>query len=118
MTVNVVIVDDDARFRQLATALLARHGCVAVAAMPDAESGLAAARQLNPHGMLLDVNLPDQDGLAVAQALREAGQGVRVVLTSTEPMPWSQEELAQAGVRAFVPKEKLLSADLFTLFTG
>ncbi|MEU2288542.1 response regulator transcription factor [Streptomyces sp. NPDC013178] len=118
MSIDVVIVDDDARFRRLATALLTRSGCTVVAAAPDGASGIEAARRLAPDGMLLDVNLPDRDGLAVARELRGADQPISIVLTSTELIPWSERELADAGVRAFVAKEALPDADLPSLFSS
>lgn len=113
-----MIVDDDAGFRRLAATLLAWRGCTVVAAVPDGASAIETARRLTPHGMLLDVHLPDEDGLAVARRLREAGQSISVVLTSTELISWSDQELAEAGVRAFLAKEALLDADLPALFTS
>jgi two-component system nitrate/nitrite response regulator NarL len=118
MSINVVIVDDDAGFRRLATTLLSRSGCTVVAAAPDGASGIEAVRRLAPHGMLLDVNLPDQDGLSVARKLRDADHPVSIVLTSTELVSWSEDELADAGVRAFIAKEALLDADLPSLFSS
>ncbi|MFF4727359.1 MULTISPECIES: response regulator [Streptomyces] len=116
MGINVVIVDDDAGFRRLAATLLTARGCTVVAAAPDGAAGIEAVRRLAPSGVLLDVNLPDLDGLSVARELQAVGSGApSVVLTSTELIPWTETELAQAGVRAFVAKDALLDADLARL---
>ncbi|MEU1598309.1 response regulator transcription factor [Streptomyces sp. NPDC005708] len=118
MGINVVIVDDDAGFRRLATTLPAWRGCTVVAAVPDGKSGIEAVQCLTPDAVLLDVNLPDRDGLAVAQDLRGHHHPIAVILTSTEIGPWTDQELADAGVRAFIPKEALLDADLSALFSS
>jgi CheY-like chemotaxis protein len=117
MGTNVVIVDDDAGFRRLAMTLLTARGCTVVAAATDGLSGIETVRRLAPAGVLLDVNLPDCDGLTVARRLRSLGSAASVVLTSTEAMPWSDRELTEAGVRAFLLKEALLDADLPALFS-
>jgi two-component system nitrate/nitrite response regulator NarL len=118
MSIEVVIVDDDAGFRRLATTLLALRGCTIVGTAADGASGIKAAKHLKPHGMLVDVNLPDQDGLSVAREIHDLRLPISVVLTSTECVPWSEGELADAGVDAFVVKESLPDVDLATLFSG
>lgn len=117
MGTSVVIVDDDAGFRRLATTLLTVRGCTVIAAVPDGASGIDAVRRYSPDGVLLDVNLPDGDGLTVARSLRDVAGTRSVVLTSTELVPWSQQELAEAGIRAFLAKEALVDVDLRALLS-
>jgi len=116
MCIKIVVVDDDPGFRRIATVLLTARGLRVVAESGDGASALAAVRAHRPHGLLLDLHLPDLDGLAVARLLKEEGRPPRIVLTSTDKSYWSQEELEQAGIDRFVAKDKLSEADLRRIF--
>jgi two-component system nitrate/nitrite response regulator NarL len=116
VNVRLVVIEDDPRFRQLATVLLTSRGLDVVATASDGRTGIETVLSHAPDGVLLDLGLPDLDGLAVAAALRSAAPAVVVVLTSAERIAWSREELAEAGIRAFVAKEALLDVDLAALF--
>lgn len=114
---RLVVVDDDPGFRELATILLTARGFHVVATADDGRTGVETVRRHAPDGVLLDLGLPDVDGLAVAGELRRVAPSVVVVLTSAELVSWSGEELRAAGIRAFVTKEKLVEVDLAALFS-
>ena len=57
----------------MARALLASDGFEIVGEAEDGESAIEAAKRLGPEVVLLDVQLPDLDGFAVASRLRENG---------------------------------------------
>jgi DNA-binding NarL/FixJ family response regulator len=109
---SVLIVDDHPSFRAMARAVLADGGYAVVGEAADAESALAAARELRPDCVLLDVGLGGVDGFAVADALAEAEDPQAVVLTSGrdrrdfEPLIWA------SAARGFIPKERLSAAAL------
>ncbi|WLW57294.1 response regulator transcription factor [Streptomyces sp. YU58] len=117
MCINIVVVDDDPGFRRIAVTLLTARGLCVVAESGDGASALAAVRAHRPDGLLLDLHLPDADGLTVARRLCEEGDPPRIVLTSTDQSFWSREELQRAGIESFVAKDKLFDADLKALFT-
>lgn len=83
MQSTVLIIDDDPQFRRAASELLAARGYRVVGAAGTVEEGLAFAAALRPDAVLLDVNLPDGDGLSGAAHLSAEG-GPRVLLTSTD----------------------------------
>jgi two-component system nitrate/nitrite response regulator NarL len=116
MSMHVVIVDDDPGFRRIAAALLAARGLTVVAESVDVASGVEAVLRHSPDGVLLDVNLPDGDGMSVARELVSRGNTSRIVLTSTDGSAWTARELADAGIRTFVPKEQLFDVDFQELF--
>jgi two-component system nitrate/nitrite response regulator NarL len=116
MSVNIVVVDDDPGFRRIAKTLLTARGLRVVAESEDGASALAAVREHRPDGLLLDLHLPDQDGVAIARILRQEAQPPRILLTSTEQSFWSAEELAQAGIQSFIAKDRLFDADLKGIF--
>lgn len=68
--------------------------------------GLEMARTHKPHLILLDINLPDMDGYAVMQCLREhpATRGIPVIAVSANAMPRDLERSRAAGFAAYVTK--------------
>jgi DNA-binding NarL/FixJ family response regulator len=115
---RVLIVDDDARFRALARALLEASGYTVAGEAGDGEGALDAARRLRPDAALVDVQLPDTNGLALARRLAERDNRLRIVLTSTDPTLVTPAALAESGALAFVPKDELALTDLATWLDG
>ena len=65
----VLVIDDDAPQRELMSRFLERTGYAARTAA-DGVAGLALARELHPHVILLDVTMPGMDGWSVLGALK------------------------------------------------
>jgi CheY-like chemotaxis protein len=118
MPTRVLIVDDDARFRTLARSLLGALGYAVVGEAADGAEALDAARRLRPDAALVDVQLPDTDGLALARRLADGHHGVRIVLTSTDPTLVGRAAFAASGALAFVPKDELAVTDLGAWLDG
>ena len=107
MPLTVLTVDDHEGFRQVARALLEADGVEVVGEAADGESAIAEAERLRPQLVLLDVQLPDIDGFAVAARLGEAKDPPAVVLTSSYAESSYRRRLAQSPARAFMPKGEL-----------
>jgi DNA-binding NarL/FixJ family response regulator len=112
MSPSVLIVDDHATFRAIARVVLADGGFAVVGEAADAESALSAARELRPDCVLLDVQLGDADGFAVADALAGNGDGPTVVLTSGRDPREIEPLVAASAARGFIAKEDLSAAAL------
>ena len=112
---RVLIVDDHAGFRRTARALLESEGFEVVGEAEDGQSAVAAARELEPDLVLLDVHLPDTDGFAVAHELTGNGKSPVVVLTSSRDARDFGPLVAESGARGFVPKSNISGAALFAL---
>jgi DNA-binding NarL/FixJ family response regulator len=104
---TVVIVDDHAGFRSSAKALLEAAGFEVVGEAEDGVSALAAVDRLHPRIVLLDIQLPDIDGFAVAERLARAGDPPAVVLVSTRTISSYRRRLARSPVRGFISKSEL-----------
>ena len=118
MASRILIVDDSPRFRALAAELLAVRGFEVLEEAADGEQALAAVAGRCPDGILLDVNLPGQDGFTVAASLAAACAGVRIVLTSADIDRVPAEIMKTCAAIAFVAKQELAAADLRALFSG
>jgi DNA-binding NarL/FixJ family response regulator len=113
---SLLIVDDHAGFRASARRTLSRHGFEVVGEAEDGQSGIDLAQSLKPEVMLIDLQLPDMDGFAVAALVRDAdGLDCSVVLTSSRD--WSDvcSRRRDAGAVGFVPKNELTGTRLLDL---
>jgi DNA-binding NarL/FixJ family response regulator len=79
---TVLVVDDHADFRRSARALLEAGGFEVVGEAGDGDEAVAATRRLRPQVVLLDVQLPGDDGFAVAGRLASSARPPTVVLIS------------------------------------
>jgi DNA-binding NarL/FixJ family response regulator len=105
---TVLIVDDHPSFRATARLLLEADGWTVVGEAPDGESGIAAARELHPDLVLVDVNLPDLDGFAVAERLRdEHASPPAIVLISSRDARDFGPLVERSGAAGFVSKADL-----------
>jgi DNA-binding NarL/FixJ family response regulator len=111
---RVLIVDDHQPFRAVARELLESAGYVVTGEAADAEQALAAVAADLPDAVLLDVQLPDRDGFAVATAL-VASDGPAVVLISSREADDYGRRVAACGARGFIPKSKLSAATFAAL---
>jgi DNA-binding NarL/FixJ family response regulator len=118
MPTSVLLVDDDPTFRDLARRVLSASGFVVVGQAETVASGLAAAMDLRPDIVLVDVGLPDGDGLALARRLAALQQRPRVVLTSVDPDAASRNEVSESGSDGFAPKADLPTAGLELLLAA
>jgi DNA-binding NarL/FixJ family response regulator len=110
MRPTLLIVDDHAGFRALARRLLGSGGFEVVGEAADGRAGVAAARELRPDVVLLDIQLPDIDGFEVLARLRDGSAGPAVVLTSTRDRADYGERVDHSGASGFIPKAELSGA--------
>ena len=110
--IRVLIVDDDARFRALARTVLMARGYTIVAEAADGAQARAAARRVHPDAALVDVRLPDADGLALARELTGIDPRMRILLTSTDQALGTHRALTSRPTVGFVPKDELAITDL------
>jgi DNA-binding NarL/FixJ family response regulator len=109
MAVRALIVDDDIAFRTAIATVLDDRGYEIVGQAGTVAEARAAIARLRPDAVLLDVKLPDGNGIAFAAEL--APGGPRIVLTSSDSAAAPRRLLERSGA-AFIPKLELLLADL------
>jgi two-component system, OmpR family, KDP operon response regulator KdpE len=80
---KVLIVDDEAAIRRLLRNTLERAG-YGVAEAVNARDALAGVAAEQPDAVLLDLGLPDRDGLALIPLLRRSGDRVLLVVSARE----------------------------------
>lgn len=102
---RVLVVDDHRTFAELLSLALSGEpdlDCVGIAGSAAEATALVGA--LAPDVVVLDIEMPRQDGLAAARRIREvAPECVIVVVTAHQDSQWVVRA-TQAGASAFVPK--------------
>jgi CheY-like chemotaxis protein len=106
MKLRVVLVDDDARFRALACRALLDEGIDVVANVGCGADALDVIAQFEPDVALLDIQMPDVDGLEIARRLKRKGGGPVVILISTRDQAYG-ERLAAGIAAGYLPKDQL-----------
>jgi DNA-binding NarL/FixJ family response regulator len=107
MAATVLIVDDHDGFRRAARALLEAEGYDVIGESATGGDALAAADRMQPALVLLDIGLPDIDGIRVAALLTAADRSRAVVLTSSRDAADYQPLVAGCGARGFIAKAEL-----------
>jgi DNA-binding response OmpR family regulator len=111
----MLLVDDDPNFLTLATRISKGMGLEVVATARDAASALIAANDTRPDAMLVDIGLPDRDGIHLGAELAALPWRPRVVLTSTDTEADRALD-SRAVTLPFIPKKELSPDRLRSLF--
>ena len=99
---GILIIEDDLRFAALMRDLVRRRGRRALVAA-DGSSGLQLAEKWRPAGIVLDLRLPDLDGLRVLDALKQSLHTRHIpvhVISATDP----STDALQRGAIGFLSK--------------
>jgi len=112
MSTRILMIEDNEQNRYLATFLLERNGYLVESAV-DGASGVRAAASNPPDIILLDIQLPQMDGHAVARALRELRtlDGTPIIAVTSYAMVGDREKSLAAGCDGYI--EKPIDPDSF-----
>jgi CheY-like chemotaxis protein/anti-sigma regulatory factor (Ser/Thr protein kinase) len=104
--IDVLCIEDNPANLRLIEGILARQAGIRVLSALAPGLGLELARTHQPALILLDINLPDMDGYAVMQCLREheATRQIPVLAISANAMPKDVERGKAAGFVAYMTK--------------
>ncbi len=99
---RILIVDDEVYIRRLLGATLARAGYEPIEATAAAEA-LALARSRRPDAILLDLGLPDRDGLEIVQLLRQQ-QAAPILVVSARDATDQKVAALDLGAHDYITK--------------
>ena len=101
---QVLLIDDHTLFRLGLKGLLERSG-IDVAAASTGENGLRLARELQPDVILLDMRMPNMDGLEVLKALREQGVNSPITMLTTSTDENDLVRTLRSGAQGYLLKD-------------
>jgi CheY-like chemotaxis protein len=105
-TRHVLIIDDEYDIRAVAELSLKAVGGWQVSTAASGSEGVAKAANEQPDVILLDVMMPDMDGIATFQVLQanSATKSIPVILLTAKTQAAEQRRFAELGVRAIITK--------------
>ena len=112
--IRLLIVDDHPVVRDGLRAMFMHSNIEIIGEATDGLSAVEQARKLTPDVILMDVRMPDMDGLAATRLIKEETPGVVVVMLTSFESRYYLREAVDAGAAAYLlkglPRAKLLSA--------
>jgi DNA-binding NarL/FixJ family response regulator len=109
--VRILIADDHALFRDGLRSLLTAHGHEVVAEARNGKEAIALAHQSQPDLVLMDVAMPELDGIAATRQLTSELPGVKVVVLTASETDANLFDSIKAGAHGYLIKN--LEADDF-----
>jgi len=102
---NVLLIDDHTLFRLGLKGLLERSDINVIAAASTGQEGLQLASEQQPEVILLDMRMPDMDGLMVLRQLRERGVTVPITMLTTSTDENDLVESLRSGAQGYLLKD-------------
>ena len=110
MSIRVVVVDDHAIVREGLAALLgALEGIEVVGTAGDGREAMHVVEQSAPDVVVMDIQMPREDGLSAARRLRQVAPGAVIAVVTAHRDPEWVVRATQAGASAFIPKDGSLA---------
>ena len=103
---RVLIVDDSEMTRRIVGAILRSRKWTVCGEAGDGHSGVKKFRTLKPDVVLLDLSMPDINGIETAKRMSAFDPAVPLVLFTILEIEGLEDEARKAGIRAIVPKSK------------
>lgn len=112
MNDRLLIIEDNARNLYMMRFLLEKNGFTVTGAT-DGRQGVAEALRRPPRAILLDIQLPEMDGYAVAEALKRHPElaDVPIIAVTSYAMVGDRERILAAGATGYI--EKPIDPDTF-----
>jgi len=81
---HILVVEDYGRFRKFVCTLLQQDSRFTISEASDGVGAIEKSRELKPDLILLDIGLPDLNGIEVARSVRKLTPTVKIIFLSTE----------------------------------
>ena len=101
---NILVIDDERNIRALCARVLAQDGLVEVHGAETGKEGLQMAEEVGPDVVLLDLRLPDTDGIDVLKLLKGRHPEIAVIIITGYGQVQSAVEAMKAGAADYLEK--------------
>jgi len=114
---KILIADDHALFRDSLRSLLEAHGLEVLGEAKNGREAVDLARKLKPDVVLMDLSMPEMDGLAATRLISADQPEVKVVVLTASDEDAKLFEAIKSGAQGYLLKN-LESEEFFTLLDG
>ncbi len=118
----ILLIDDEPNLAQVVAVCLESFKGWKVQVANSGKEALSIVETLNPDAILLDVMMPDMDGITVNQNLQKnpSTQNIPVIFLTAKVQASDREQFAQLGIAGFIvkPFEPLKIADQIAQLLG
>jgi CheY-like chemotaxis protein len=104
-TGKALIIDDEPHVRKYIGLILRSIGATAITEAPDGAEGFAAYQKERPDLVLLDVNMPVQDGIETLRQIRAFDADASVIMLTSLSNRQTIEEAAEGGALHYIRKD-------------
>ena len=111
MSIKILVADDHELARYAIRTLLEKCQEFSNAVIEEVENGRDAvnrARQCRPDLVIMDITMPEMNGIEATRKIRQACPGTKVVILSMHNRRQYLRELIQAGISGYVLKTQVL----------
>ena len=104
MAKNVLICDDAAFMRMMIKDILTKNGYNVVGEAENGAKGVEKYNELKPDLVLMDITMPEMDGIAALKAIKANDPGASVIMCSAMGQQAMVIESIQSGAKDFIVK--------------
>ncbi|ONI44517.1 two-component system response regulator [Candidatus Epulonipiscioides gigas] len=104
MAQNILIVDDAAFMRMMIKDIVSKNGYDVAGEAENGQIAVAKYKELKPDLVLMDITMPEMDGIQAVKAIKAADPGAKVIMCSAMGQQAMVIEAIQAGAKDFIVK--------------
>ena len=105
MKTTILVVDDHAMFREGVRQMLELNGFHVVGEAGDGREALAAVLELSPEIVIMDISMPNIDGIAATRDIKAHSPDTKVIAMSIHGGKRFVEKMLQAGASGYILKD-------------
>lgn len=104
MSSRILIVDDAAFMRMMLKDILSKNGYEVAGEAENGQKAIEKYRELNPDLVIMDITMPEVDGIEAVKKIKGEDPGAKIVMCSAMGQQAMVIEAIQAGARDFIVK--------------
>ena len=105
MRTTILVVDDHAMFREGVKQLLELNGFLVVGEAGDGREAMAAFLELSPDFVIMDITMPNIDGIAATRDIKDHSPDTKVIALSIHGGKRFVEKMLEAGANGYILKD-------------
>ncbi len=99
---TILLVDDAAFMRMMLKDILTKNGYTIVGEAENGAKAIEKYKELNPSLVILDITMPEMDGIQAARGIKAVNSGATIIMCSAMGQQAMVIESIQAGARDFI----------------